>query len=530
MGIIYSEKGNLVLAPYRHIQNKELFKPSPNYANGDLSTEATFENLYGICETLMELFVRPMGMQLSDWGYGYPTLDVVKKHRDGTLPYKRSKKNLTRGWCYLLSGALHRFFYADYDLYKVVCPLDKSGKDYHWWLQSKCGQHVIDLTQEQYLLRGITDVRKDGKKIGAMRGSYGIKTRNIAYVVANHLAPESVDVERIQVTGYAKQYPDLVKTIESKYEDAAMNEKTHARVKEVKFHWDHTIDKTYQDSYLINEVSKYWKDTFIKFDPNKSLEIPKKFIEDNSNKLLKKDNHFFIEKLILESNQTKKVKIEDYFFETIYLKVGNDTQKRVLNQRITVYNKDRKEGSRVVDFNKMGSHYMEMNETFEQIVELQQKFIDQCAAFNDMFKEMQLKNLKSVTQQTKDLYKNQQFKDFNFGNLNNPPWESKGHIDPEKGSVGAIEEWEKESFDNRKAMDDALDEVSKSVSGSYEIKIWPTSMIEKTNDSFGTKNPWDKPMDIDWKSHFEEYKGKGFMSCLDQFLDDPEEENEEDVA
>ena len=96
MGIIYSEKGNLVLAPYRHIQNKELFKPSPNYANGDLSTEATFENLYGICETLMELFVRTMGMQLSDWGYGYPTLDVVKKHRDGTLPYKRSKKNLIK--------------------------------------------------------------------------------------------------------------------------------------------------------------------------------------------------------------------------------------------------------------------------------------------------------------------------------------------------------------------------------------------------------------------------------------------------
>ena len=229
------------------IEDIPLFKPTQKYVDGDLSTQATLQNIFGVCQSMMKLFVKPMGMQLKDWKHGYPTLDVVKKHRDGTLPYKRSKRNLTRGWCYLLSGALHRFFHAEYDLYKVKCPFDKSGKDYHWWLQSKCGQHVIDLTEEQYLLRGIKDIRKNGKKIGAMRGSYGLKTRNIAYVVANHLCSDAVDIKRIPLTGYAKQYSSLMKTIESGYQDAAVDDKTHARVKEIKFHWDHTTDKTYQE-------------------------------------------------------------------------------------------------------------------------------------------------------------------------------------------------------------------------------------------------------------------------------------------
>ena len=491
------------------IEDAPLFKPTQKYVDGDLSTVATLQNIFGVCQTMMKLLVKPMGMQLQDWKHGYPTLDVVKKHRDGTLPYKRSKKNLTRGWCYLLSGALHRFFHAEYDLYKVVCPLDKSGKDYHWWLQSKCGQHVIDLTEEQYLLRGIKDVRKNGKKIGAMRGSYGMKTKNIAYVIANHLYPDAVDIERIPLTGYAKQYSSLMKTIETGYQVAAIDEKTHARVKEIKFHWDHTVDKTYKDSYLLTELAKYWNDSFIEFDPNKSLEIPKKFIEENSNKLLKKENYCFIEKLVLESTQTTKVKVEEYFFETLYLKVGNDTQKRVLQQRITVYNKKRKEGSRIVDFNKMGSFYQTMNETMEEILRLQEKFINANLAFNEMFKEMQLKNLKSVTQQTKDLYKNQVFKDFKYGKeLKNPPWEGKGQINPETGeTVGAVEEWEKESWDNRKAMNDAYDQ------------------IHEEHTKSGQQTPWSNPTDIDWKKHFEEYKGKGFMSCLDQFLEDPEEED-----
>ena len=157
---------------------------------------------------------------------------------------------------------------------------------------------------------------------------------------------------------------------------------------------------------------------------------------------------------------------------------------------------------------------MSCHETMEEILRLQEKFINANLAFNEMFKEMQLKNLKTVAEQTKDLYKTQIFKDFKYGKqLKNPPWEGKGHIDDVTGeTVGAVEEWEKECWDNRKAMNESYDNI-------HEEHI-------KT----GQLTPWSNPTDIDWKKHFEENKGKGFMSCLDQFLDDPEEEDEEDVA
>ena len=77
------------------------------------------------------------------------------------------------------------------------------------------------------------------------------------------------------------------------------------------------------------------------------------------------------------------------------------------------------------------------------------------------------------------------------------------------GHLGAhtVEEGEKECFDNRKAMNDAYDQIH----------------AEHTKS--GQHTPWSNPTEIDWKKHFEEYKGKGFMSCLDQFLEDPEEED-----
>ena len=72
---------------------------------------------------------------------------------------------------------------------------------------------------------------------------------------------------------------------------------------------------------------------------------------------------------------------------------------------------------------------------------------------------MQLKNLKTVSQQTKDLYKNDAFKDFKFGKELKNPREGKGRIDPETGeTVGAVEEWEKESW-IIEFMNDAGDQI-----------------------------------------------------------------------
>ena len=187
------------------IEDAPLFKPTQKYVDGDLSTVATLQNIFGVCQTMMKLLVKPMGMQLQNWKHGYPTLDVVKKHRDGTLPYKRSKKNLTRGWCYLVSGVLHRFFYKNYDLYKVPCCLDPNKRDYHWWLESKCRNYVIDLTEEQYLKVGVHNIRENGVKTSRLGHSYGMKTRNMSYFVATQLEKyDVVQIDDIQHTKYQK--------------------------------------------------------------------------------------------------------------------------------------------------------------------------------------------------------------------------------------------------------------------------------------------------------------------------------------
>ena len=134
----------------------ELFQPLQKFEGGNLSTEATTKNIHAVCESLLALFVRPKGMKLKDhpdWEWNYKTMDVVRKYTNGTYAPNRTDENLTRGWCYLLSGVLHRFFFHRYDLYKVKCPFTPIGeKDFHWWLESKCRRYVIDLTEEQYLI------------------------------------------------------------------------------------------------------------------------------------------------------------------------------------------------------------------------------------------------------------------------------------------------------------------------------------------------------------------------------------------
>ena len=98
----------------------ELFQPLQKFEGGNLSIEATTKNIHAVCESLLALFMRPKGMGLKkhpDWEWKYKQLDVVRKYTNGTYPPERSDDNLTRGLCYLLSGAFHRFFFHHFDLY-----------------------------------------------------------------------------------------------------------------------------------------------------------------------------------------------------------------------------------------------------------------------------------------------------------------------------------------------------------------------------------------------------------------------------
>ena len=114
----------------------------------------------------------------------------------------RSKDNLTRGWSYLVAGVMHRFFHKNFDLYKVLCPLDKNMRDYHWWLESKCRNYVIDLTEEQYLNVGITNIRDKGKVTQSISQSYDNKIKYMSYIIATKNSLNASIIKDIKSSTY----------------------------------------------------------------------------------------------------------------------------------------------------------------------------------------------------------------------------------------------------------------------------------------------------------------------------------------
>ncbi len=201
---ITSIKGKLV-QNNKVLKNIKLFSPKGKYMNGDLTTPASIRNIHSISESILEIFIRPMGLYVSDSEMlEISQIDVGNKYNNGECPPNRSINNLTRGWSYLVSGVIHRFFHKNFDLYKVLCPLDLKMRDYHWWLESKCRNYVIDLTEEQYLNEGITNIRDKGKITKSMGHSYGSKTKYMAYIIATKNSPNAVRIEDIKSSSYVK--------------------------------------------------------------------------------------------------------------------------------------------------------------------------------------------------------------------------------------------------------------------------------------------------------------------------------------
>ena len=201
---ITSIKGNLV-QNNKVLKNTKLFIPNKRYIKGDLITLASIKNIHSICESILEIFIRPMGLNINNSEILEITeIDIGNKYINGECPPNRSKDNLTRGWSYLVAGVLHRFFHKNFDLYKVLCPLDKNMRDYHWWLESKCRNYVIDLTEEQYINEGITNIRHKGQITKSMGHSYGNKTKYMAYIVATKKLPDAVFINDIKSSSYIK--------------------------------------------------------------------------------------------------------------------------------------------------------------------------------------------------------------------------------------------------------------------------------------------------------------------------------------
>ena len=211
--LITSSKGRIFLDDEMKDQIYPIIECPIGIQKGCLSLDGSLKNILSICEHLMQRFVRAGGVfhaPDAKWK-GYTGMNVVKKYGKldsiGDLNWfsedvkYQNPSNITRGWCYLLSGTLHRFFFKDWNLMRNECPL--ANGDYHWWLEDKEG-NIIDLTEEQYVLNDIHNCREGGYKRGPLGLSYSVKTRNMAFIVVNDLCGSPVDVDVISVSGYQK--------------------------------------------------------------------------------------------------------------------------------------------------------------------------------------------------------------------------------------------------------------------------------------------------------------------------------------
>jgi len=205
MDLLITSKKGILVQNNKVLKNIKLFLPKEKYIEGDLTTPASIKNIHSVCESILEIFIRPMGLNINDKEIlKLSDIDIGKKYTNGECPPDRTEDNLTRGWSYLVAGVIHRFFYKNFDLYKVLCPLDKNRRDYHWWLESKCRNYVIDLTQEQYLNEGITNIRDKGQITKSMGHSYGNKTKYMAYIIATKNSQDAVNINDIKSSSYIK--------------------------------------------------------------------------------------------------------------------------------------------------------------------------------------------------------------------------------------------------------------------------------------------------------------------------------------
>ena len=113
---ITSKKGKLV-QNNKVLKNIKLFRPKAKYIEGDLTTSASIKNIHSICESILEIFIRPMGLNIYHREMSeLSEIDICKKYINGECPPFRTKDNLTRGWSSLVTGVMHRFFYKNFDL------------------------------------------------------------------------------------------------------------------------------------------------------------------------------------------------------------------------------------------------------------------------------------------------------------------------------------------------------------------------------------------------------------------------------
>jgi hypothetical protein len=306
-------------------------------------------------------------------------------------------------------------------------------------LESKCRRYVIDLTEEQYLKKGIENVRDGGKKIGPMGKSYGVKTKNMAYMVVTHRYPNAVDLNCLQETGYKKKYPELINTLKVSEVLDGFDEKKHASIQKIEFHTGQHLKV--EDVHLEKEITAYWKSRYIEFDPNESLDKPIELVQKLSDELFQKSDYFLVKTLVLASNQTNKKLVEESFFKHIEYKFGSTPDRKVFDQTIRIRNLEHARLSG--GHQKIDSLMGDLDEQFLELKAIQEKILKTQDEFNDMQKVIRMKNILPSSEFVKRQYRRQiEEADFKF-DLPQPPWEQQGKT---------MKEWESDQIDEHSEM------------------------------------------------------------------------------
>ena len=83
---ITSKKGKLV-QNNQFVKNTKLFLPEARFIEVDLTTTASIKNIHSICESILEIFIRPMGLNINNMAIvKFSEIDIGKKYTNGECP------------------------------------------------------------------------------------------------------------------------------------------------------------------------------------------------------------------------------------------------------------------------------------------------------------------------------------------------------------------------------------------------------------------------------------------------------------
>ena len=167
-----------------------------------------------------------------------------------------------------------------------------------------------------------------------------------------------------------------------------------ARVISLSFHSGTNNQPAISASTLKREVEKFWIQTHIPFDPEKSLVHPLEFLQNKCNTMVGVAGFFLIKDLFLSSELTDQGLITQKFEHTLHdtCRGGLGTsQERVLHQKVRVLNPTR------------GRAYRALGIQLKRFLKLEEKYNKELEKSNYQNNDSLVKIFEQIEQVRKDL-------------------------------------------------------------------------------------------------------------------------------